>query len=72
MRANETYDYFYVVDGDRRYDFDSDFSRIEVRETSQRVMTAKDKGVGVRAGERIIANSFVVEQQPQQQQQQQL
>jgi hypothetical protein len=70
MKANETYDYFYEVDGDRRYDFDCDFSSIEVRETCQKMHSSHGGSIWVRAGERIIANSVDVEQQQQQQQEQ--
>lgn len=32
MRANEEYDYFFEVDGERRYDFDCDYNGVEIVE----------------------------------------
>jgi len=51
MRAGEDYDYFFEMDGERRYDFDCDFGSVEVRETSP-MMTRMS------AGQTIIANSI--------------
>ena len=55
MRAGEDYDYFYEVDGERRYDFDCDFSSVEVREASP-MMTK------MCAGQFIIANSIQIDE----------
>ena len=32
MRTGEEYDYFFEVDGKRRYDFDCDYSSVEIVE----------------------------------------
>ena len=34
MRAGEEYDYFFEVDGELRYDFDGEYSSVEVLDAS--------------------------------------
>lgn len=62
MRANETYNYLFEVDGARRYDFECDFGSVQVQKTSNR-KTAHGQGVMMRAGQSIMANSLYVEEQ---------
>ena len=35
MRAGETYDYYFEVDGERHYDFDCEFDSVEIVDAHQ-------------------------------------
>ena len=47
MRSGEEFDYFYEVDGELRYDFDCDYSSVEVLDVS--VLTTKGKSFNLSA-----------------------
>ena len=65
MRAGEEYDYFFEVDGELRYDFDCDYSSVEVLEEEATGMGtygvpyscgAPMKAMTLFTGQMIIAN----------------
>lgn len=70
MRAYEEFEYFFEVDGERRYDFDNDFNRVEiVQGTSTSTAKAMTKGctttmAPVIPGQIIIANTIQIAEMP--------
>jgi len=69
MRAGEEYDYFFEVDGERRYDFDCDFGSVEVCQTTTTTTTTTGTTTPTNAGAAalavgtiIIANSIQIEE----------
>ena len=57
MRAGEDYEYVFEVDGEHRYDFDCEFSNVEVRDTTTTTTTTTT----IIVGQNIIANSIQIE-----------
>ena len=57
MRAGEDYMYLFEVDGEHRYDFDCEFSNVEVRDTTTTTTTTTT----IIIGQNIIANSIQIE-----------
>ena len=47
MRSGEEFDYFYELDGELRYDFDCDYSSVEVLDVS--VLITKGKSFNLSA-----------------------
>lgn len=63
MRDNEEFEYFFEIDGERRYDFDNDFNRVEiVQGTSSMPMTqcCTTTMAPVVPGQIIIANTIQI------------
>ena len=63
MRAYEEFEYFFEIDGERRYDFDNDFNRVEiVQGTSSMPMTQScaTTMAPVVPGQIIIANTIQI------------
>ena len=59
MRAGENFEYLFEVDGEHRYDFDCEFSNVEVRDTTTTTTTTTTSTIIV--GQNIIANSIQIE-----------
>ena len=56
MQAGEEYDYFFEVDGELRYDFECDFTSVEIREAAAAAAMAANQQLS--PGQIIIANSI--------------
>ena len=64
MCADEEFDYFFEVDGERRYDFDNDFNRVEIVHGVPTATMPHDNCAAAMApvtpGQVIIANSIQI------------